>query len=788
MLIRNIRSIQDLEAKRALAKQLLQLEVDNEAENERRVADYQNPYKPKEVPPQYKTTAEMQKDRLSQEKEALANLETIGIDYNNSAKIVAWLSSSLINRLIDFNANFKGIKKDLTENTNPKLLSPEYIEDYLERYFEDLDVNYGRKFAKPVEGGVEDVKTIEELSTLFPSEGSIEAVIIKLEGMYERLVIMTSNSNVSHPTGLTGVIHEDRRGATDPRLEELKDLCRYAIVLLRAFEAIIPSDALITEMKLSLNQQERAKFIRAYSQTIKSLRIITDSELREILDELTRHAGLLDNIKIVKKIIKSLATITSEGSAVRFEKIARDFLQYVAEKGTADPSKIEVLIKAKQRQTEQARLALGQFHELLQEENEVARQREDARLSTRDMFPLSENQQEIQQEIFDEAMRTGHLQETPTANYDMKKLYKDYFDELDSMRGANAFPDLNNLSERLMETIGELSGRLGDVGYYIGSPEVYETGRTGSKKLIQANPEYLFFTQLSKAGDEIQRPRYDNKQLKDIVEQLENEYIRRNPDYDPLRKPLFKPTGFTTGLGLEDKVIKHFAKDEKDMKKLANAFKKHKKVEKEVDSSDSDSDSSKRGGDVRGIISRPKIPTLVGVGFKASRIGVKAKVGKGVSVNKSENPTYRSFGKYVIHVPHLLNNNMANFKYPSLGSIPSIKPVAVSEDYKEFLVDILNKGNMDDKVLKHLPPNEIKHFEKVCIGAGLVEKFKLKVGSNDEDKKDLARFEVLKGEYNAGNNSDKLLKELRLLIVKFMNNGRIHRSEGLNLLMELSTI
>jgi len=136
----------------------------------------------------------------------------------------------------------------------------------------------------------------------------------------------------------------------------------------------------------------------------------------------------------------------------------------------------------------------------------------------------------------------------------------------------------------------------------------------------------------------------------------------------------------------------------------------------------------------------------------------------------------------------LLNNNTANFKYPSLGSIPTLKPQTISQDYKEFLIELLNNGKFSDRDLKRLPQREIKHFERVAIGAGLVEKFGIKVGDNDEDRKDAERFEVLKGEYLAGNNNEKMIKELRQLIVKFINSGRLIKSEGMNLLLQISTL
>ena len=183
------------------------------------------------------------------------------------------------------------------------------------------------------------------------------------------------------------------------------------------------------------------------------------------------------------------------------------------------------------------------------------------------------------------------------------------------------------------------------------------------------------------------------------------------------------------------------------------------------DDSDSDSDTGMKGK-----------------GFRHSRI----KVGGGVKVRQQ--PTYAHFGKYIIHIPHLTDKNVFNVKYPSMGSIPSIKPLTISDDYKDFVLEVLENGKMNERMLKKLPDNEIRHFEKVVCGAGLTEVLKLKRGNTTNEKKDLDRYYLLRGEIEAGNNAESVIKELRGLIVKFMNDGRVHKTEGLQLLMELSVM
>jgi hypothetical protein len=331
----------------------------------------------------------------------------------------------------------------------------------------------------------------------------------------------------------------------------------------------------------------------------------------------------------------------------------------------------------------------------------------------------------------------------------------------------------------------------------------------------------------------------DKNTIFKALDEIMQRYTELNPSYNPT-KPNQKgfqtlaieyPTGVYNkidsgyesqyfGLGVVDKLKKHFKGDETLLKKVMKALQddsssdeeenkelaRHIKATKGTDAKiekiingrtevlGKGYDSSNSGFNKHNFATafskntiEANFKNLGGVGFKATRIPV-SKVGKGVKLENQENPTYRQFGKYVLHIPHLVNSNTANFKYPSLGSIPSIKPLTVSDDYKDLILDVLQTGKLNKKEFERLPQSEIKHFERVALGAGLVEQLGLKLGNTEEDKTDSKRFELLRGEYLAGNNNQALIKELRLLITKFITNGRIHKNEGLNLLLELSTI
>jgi len=198
--------------------------------------------------------------------------------------------------------------------------------------------------------------------------------------------------------------------------------------------------------------------------------------------------------------------------------------------------------------------------------------------------------------------------------------------------------------------------------------------------------------------------------------------------------------------------------------------------------------------------STPRTPTLVrkitpatptGRGFIASGDVIdksdpcrfskltKRKIGKGVSI--LDTPKHLEFGKFVIDKHRLDQQGILHFKHKSLGN-SKFKPLPVSEDTRELMNDVLATGKMNHKYFSKLPNNEQSYLYNVIQGAGLLDYFKLKLPNDKEDEN---QFEILKGEYLAGNNSVKLIRELRALVVKFSNEGKITKRQMTDLLLEI---
>jgi hypothetical protein len=89
MIIGNIRSHADLAKKKQLQMDLLEVEVGNEAELEKRVKDYKNPYVPKPVPPIRKTRAELMKDIMELTKSIIDKFRDIDVPYEISSGVLS---------------------------------------------------------------------------------------------------------------------------------------------------------------------------------------------------------------------------------------------------------------------------------------------------------------------------------------------------------------------------------------------------------------------------------------------------------------------------------------------------------------------------------------------------------------------------------------------------------------------------------------------------------------------------------------------------------------------------
>jgi hypothetical protein len=174
---------------------------------------------------------------------------------------------------------------------------------------------------------------------------------------------------------------------------------------------------------------------------------------------------------------------------------------------------------------------------------------------------------------------------------------------------------------------------------------------------------------------------------------------------------------------------------------------------------------------------------LSGRGFvKKARIRNHEKAGQVEGVAKKP-ASYIPFGRYLVN-KHKLNDNILMLHRKSGGAVKDFPTQRVS-------------GNMA-LILKNIGAGIYPHIDHIT-GLGLKDQEHLHRILNlsridgvpvptpkTDDKKEMDRFDILKGEISAGNDNKTLVKEFKVLLLRFIQKGRIPRREGQEILTDLT--
>lgn len=174
-----------------------------------------------------------------------------------------------------------------------------------------------------------------------------------------------------------------------------------------------------------------------------------------------------------------------------------------------------------------------------------------------------------------------------------------------------------------------------------------------------------------------------------------------------------------------------------------------------------------------------------GVKVLHPRPGRGVKIGKGLPEN-TRGVRYAQFGKYIIHLPSL-DKQTISIKYPSVLAIQDIPNKHVSNNFVKLIRHYLETDTIDKGMFNALEEDEQEFFHyltrRCAVDTGMVGG-----GMTNREKKDMERFELIRGQVIAGNNSPELLKELKQYLLKFLSEKRITRAVGNQILYEIAML
>jgi len=678
MFVGNFTSVADERAKKKNQKEVLKLMIQNEALKERKVKDYQNPFNPPEVPPQYKSRAERRGDTAKQEQEAITNLQSLfDFDVRGINQIMSEIRKVRNeDGLIVFNALFPQIRNRIVNQTNPNLLTPEFVSDIIREFiiraedtnpltrvegdivsnaFDDLEVEYNVDIIsdlveKSIELGV-DVDNLTEMrdlmyqmdSTIKDMKSNASLTSMDIDELSKRILKLYKKLGVPS-LGQLRKLETSKNVEKD--IDRINDKVNADAQAFDSVRASIIKDIREGDVEQRLKQAESTKLSSnasiqdIISNSIEAYRTQERTQNMEAEDELTQNIVTPEsnqNMEAEESLSQEMMSL-DVGDIAEIAKIMTEGVEYRTNDG------VKVMNGDKIR-----KLFVKELRKLLKNNDEF----EDA---------------------FNTQFRSPSVMKASLTNLSTGKA-----------------PLLENATQVLTK-------------YVIAKEE------TGLDKTINLSG----FGQ-TKIGDDM----YPAVDFPEVVKR---------------------------GFGMKNRQHKH-----------------NEELEAQA-----------------------QLNSMPRVAFQVKKKGRPAvKIGKGIDVAIPQD-TYKTFGKHLIHYPSLRDDYKLSIKYPSRSKNVG-KVMVVSPEYRELFMDLLERGVLSDRMYDKLVNEEKEHFNQAVKASGLMETIKLK--PIDEDKKDLVeRFKVLRGQFIAGNNAPTLIKELRSVILHFMEKGQIQKQDGYDLLKELSAV
>jgi hypothetical protein len=825
MLIRNVKSFADLERKRDYQSKLLQIAIENEEMLENRVSDYKNPNKPPPVPPQYKTNAEMQKDTTLQQREVVNNLLSItGVDNFIALGVsqqLGQLPNGVGNYLI-FNKNFPVIKKRL-EDISKSAYGIDTFMNKIEEVLEQIELgilynttggtNAQTAFNQAIGAG-NTLTSAQQYGLLLTKLLAIrdepqsplknDPDFIAIFNIYQGL--MDNSPLQADLTDLDTIEQLERQKI----LKEIDRLIRIrgvptSVDILTITQAIDEQEY-IAQLQLAIqtqNPQLPESFKKAFANLVKIVKNIKDPnstipDIGKLKDTIERN---LTGRRAVQSGVQAQLVQTQQGviQGLRNQVIADTEAQFANTLGNRDRMK-ERFVSNAQNPFNQQMYGNNMIDYSPTQSQQPADPTNPADVIVEVIFSNINGAQLLPYRK--QGGRTYPLMTGDGA--EITKQDGSSFATIATFKRVN--PDLDRYYYRNVMILNEITQAEQDAyNAYLQAEQAYQAqaffrakGKTaqrnyktqnsqfvelkppaqvaqpqetmrliiGSEANIQAEPQYSrLLTRIDRIAKMQERSRIEIDALRQV--------LQTDATYDPVnnqQQRLLPQQGY----GIRGGMVMCPAVYDPVMGKDGKMY--NNKCQASV------AGAGMKKADAIHI----DINSHNGEGYKMSGDGFmhrKIKIGKGIEVQ--EQPRYKTFGKYIVHIPHLENENVLNFKFPSMGSIPTLKPVSVDDNFKEFILDILNTGKVNQRHYDGLTDTEKAHFNKVIKGAGLVNSLQFKNDNNIDEKKDLKRLDILMGEIEAGNDNEKLKKECKELIKKCVMNGSIPKHRGMDYLFQI---
>jgi hypothetical protein len=157
----------------------------------------------------------------------------------------------------------------------------------------------------------------------------------------------------------------------------------------------------------------------------------------------------------------------------------------------------------------------------------------------------------------------------------------------------------------------------------------------------------------------------------------------------------------------------------------------------------------------------------------------------GVSVPKVAR--YMPFGRFVIN-KRRLGEGIISIRTPCGACLNDIKCERASPNVLSVVRTILGGGSPTFEDIEKMDDDERNYVHRLASRADLLDRLSIPAPDKKKDEQEINQFNIMKGQIMAGNDSSKLHKDFKMLVMRLMNKKLLPKRQATELLFTMATL
>lgn len=148
---------------------------------------------------------------------------------------------------------------------------------------------------------------------------------------------------------------------------------------------------------------------------------------------------------------------------------------------------------------------------------------------------------------------------------------------------------------------------------------------------------------------------------------------------------------------------------------------------------------------------------------------------------------YIPFGRFVIN-KRRLGEGIISIRTPCGACLNDIKSERVSPNILSVVRTMLGGGSPTFEDIERMSDDERNYIHRLASRASLTDRLSIPAPDKKKDEQDINQFEIMKGQIMAGNDSHKLHKDFKLLVMKLMEKKLLPKRQATDILFKMATL